>query len=610
MTSPRESGGVYRLKPELNEPDGTTPSPTVHQRPLEPSSTRTWLLFGFMVLAGCTLTARLVWYQFKGPIPSASANEQQVDPTLSRGTITDRNGYPLAMDLFSYRIVADPKLIGPENFEAVAQAYAPLLGVSAEHIFRTLQENAQRRDAELAMVDLDTGAQIAGDPYYTVTAQIRPRTIFPETFMAAQVLGYVDSERHGQYGLEAKYDDFLRVPTAFLRALPTPQFDEPNPELAKLIANSEFLPSAFQHDLILSLDRVIQYIAEENLRHAVEEFEAEGGTVIVMDPHSGAILAMANWPTFDPNRFSDFSARKEVFTNPAVDAFYEPGSVFKLITYAAALEKEVITPETIYLDEAEFVYYEQVVKNWDERGHGEVTTTEALAQSLNVVAAKIAIDLGASEFYKAVSRFGFGQTTGIDLPNELPGIVTNPHKSGWVPGSLATNSFGQGISVTPLQMANAVATIADGGVRHRAFIVQALIKDGHVRVIAPQAQSRAISTETAAELTEMMVTTVQHIPAAIIPGYRIAGKSGTAQIPNPVTGKYEKKVTNTTFVGFLPADDPQFVILAKLNRPRSNTWASKTAANLFRAVAHDLIINYGIPKDTQYQPPTVPANPQ
>lgn len=594
MKSPRDSGGVYRLKPNLTVPE--TPSPPAQSRPFRPSSGRVWFFYSIIVLLAIVLTVRMIWNYTQGsPVAEASGDLRRLFP---RGTITDRRGNPLAMDSFITIVSVSPKRMNPAAYRTVASALAPLMpNLNEDAILRKIQDHAQDEYLELGYTSLeqfDAVRELFGLPGVNIP-DILPHRIYPEGSLAAQSIGFTDRDRYGRSGIERRYDDALRYPKSTFD--PPPSLSHIPPELDEIIQQSEFLPSPFHKDIILTLDRVLQYMAEENLRHAISEFQATAGNVIIMDPKTGEILALANWPNFDPNHYADFSNHQELYQNTAIEAIYEPGSVFKLITYAAALEKGVITPETEYEDEALFVYYEQKIQNWDRRGRGVVTANEALAQSLNVVSAKIAIDLGARDFYKAVSLFGFGQPTGVELPNDLAGLVTSSRKNGWVPGSLATNSFGQGISVTPLQMANAVATIANGGVRYRPHIVLGKIEGSKVTYVEPQPKERVISEETAHTLTEMMVNVTLHTPAAIIRGYRIAGKSGTAQIPKPGSRGYEENATNTTFVGFFPADDPQFVVLAKLDRPQTSEWASQTAAHLFRAVAHDLIVHFNIPED-------------
>ncbi|NOZ70781.1 MAG: penicillin-binding protein 2 [Chloroflexi bacterium] len=607
MSAPPPSRpGIYRLPPDtFKRAKQSSSSEESVPKNVHPSEGRIKSLLGLIILFGALLAARLILYQLTGLPPQTDASGRNViDKTLGRGTIADRNGHPLAIEYFQYNITADPLGIGPQNFEAIAKAYAPRLGTTPSQIVQTLEQalatNPNARYAMLASgVGPEIGESIRAEGYYTITAKPLPKRYYPEGFLAAPILGYVDADRRGQYGLERKYDSFLRASTRLLRPFPTPQLAADHDDLNNAITNSLFLPSYVQHDLILTLDRSLQYLAEQDLRQGIEQYEADGGVIIIMDPKTSAVLAMASWPTFNPNTYSDFADDPNIFINPAINIIYEPGSVFKLITYAAALDKGVITPNTVYQDEDLYVYQEQEIRNWDERSHGRVTTTEALAQSLNVPTAKIAVDLGANEFYKAVNRFGFGQNTGIELLNELPGIVKSPGKNGWYPGDLATNAFGQGISVTPLQMINAVAAIAAGGVRHRAYIVEGIINEGTLRATEPQALSRAISPETAATLTEMMVTTVDRMAGARIEGYRIAGKSGTAEIPLP--GGYKDERTIASFTGFFPADDPQFVVLIKLDRPKTSRWATHTAAPLFQTVAQDIINLCGIPDDSSRQ---------
>jgi cell division protein FtsI/penicillin-binding protein 2 len=303
---------------------------------------------------------------------------------------------------------------------------------------------------------------------------------------------------------------------------------------------------------------------------------------------------MASWPDFDPNQFTQVGDAN-AYRNPSVNDPYEPGSVFKLITYAAALEKGVITPQSRFLDTPAYTYGEREIQNWDRTGHGQVTAAEALAESLNVTTAKIAVKLGKVEFYRAVKRFGFGQFTGVELAGEHRGWVKIPGKEGWYPADTAINSFGQGISVTPLQMANAVAAIASDGVLYRAHVVGQVVDGERVVTIEPQALNRVISPATAHTLTKMMVDTVKRTPDVPIEGYSIAGKSGTAEIPLP--SGYVDQDTIVSFAGFFPADEPQFVILVKLDRPKTSKWATYTAAPLFRAVIAHLIEMHSIPPD-------------
>ena len=547
-------------------------------------------LFAFFVLI---LVAQLVRYQVFGLEPApASGRAYDRNKKLPRGVIVDERGHPLAMDRYRYQVILAPRDI--QDKAGLAREIAPLLGMNPVELQTLLEENADSVNLPLGIIDdMEAGetilAMFADDP--SITVHPLPERLYPEGSLAAHVLGIVNSDRQGVYGLEGYFDSFLRAPNEALPLIPEKQLLA----MRASLPDSLFVPSPVSRDLVLTINRSVQDMVEKALADAIAKHEAESGSAIVMDPRTGAILAMASSPTYDPNKYSlvqDYA----IFSNPAISAQYEPGSVFKLITFATALETGVITPETEFMDEDEFVYGERTIRNWDGKGRGRVTATEALVQSLNVTTAKIAVALGADEFYRAVRRFGFGQLTEIELANEIAGQIKSPGREGWYPADLAINSFGQGISVTALQMANAVATIAAGGVRYRPHIVRQIVNEDQVITTRPKPLSRAISAQTAATLTQMMVETVNRIERARIDGYAIAGKSGTAEIPLP--GGYTDPYPIASFAGFFPADDPQFVALVKLVRPKTSRWATQTAAPLFRTICEELIRLYSIPPDS------------
>lgn len=602
-----DQGSLYRLRPE-----GAAETP--HAPPSRPTARggggdvlprhRILIALGLMGVLGVILVAQLIRYQAFGVVPQVvlASSQTDVDPLLMRGTIVDRNGHPLALDSFTYDVIIDPLAI--KEPEKAAEKLAPLLDMAPADIANTIRENSNLRYLVLARgVGPEAGEQIKSgeifsdtDAYaYAITVEPRPKRYYPEGNLASHVLGFVPENRRGYYGIEGYYDSFLRQRSRGQRPLdpPTPmrlKSEETLPELPE----SPFIPSYVQQDLVLTLDRTVQHVAEVELAAAIEKYEAEGGSIIILEPNGSAVLAMASWPGFNPN---DPLLEEElgVYVNPVITDQYEPGSVFKLITYAAALEKGTVTPETVYEDEDEYIYGERPIQNWNRVGIGKVTVAEALAKSLNVPTAKIAVDMGADEFYKRVSLFGFGQLTGVELQGEITGLVKVPGKAGWYPADLATNAFGQGISVTPLQMANAVAAIASDGVLYQPHVVHQIIDGERFRTIEPKPINIAISAETAKTMIQLMVNTVENTAKAKLKGYAIAGKSGTAEIPLP--GGYKDKLTIASFAGFFPADDPQFVILVKLDRPKADRWATNTAAPTFREVVQRLIDLYAIPPD-------------
>jgi cell division protein FtsI/penicillin-binding protein 2 len=331
----------------------------------------------------------------------------------------------------------------------------------------------------------------------------------------------------------------------------------------------------------------------------MREHQAEGGTIIVMDPRTFEILALTSLPDYDPGSYLDFFDRSPLpFEDPAVSQQYEPGSVFKVLTVAAALDSGLVTPETTYHDQGWIEVGGLAMANASRRAYGEQTVADILIKSLNVGAVWLSTQMGPDVFYRYVQAFGIGQPTGVDLAGEVSGQLWLPQDyEHWHDSNLGTNAFGQGLAVTPLQMITAVATVANEGARLRPHVVaHRIAPDGTVSTFRTVVEDQAISPATARTLTEVMVRVVEEgVPEARVEGYRLAGKTGTAQIPVP--GGYDKEGTITSFVGFGPVPDPRLVILVKLDRPQASSWASDTAAQSFHRLASQLFVVLGIPPD-------------
>jgi cell division protein FtsI/penicillin-binding protein 2 len=352
--------------------------------------------------------------------------------------------------------------------------------------------------------------------------------------------------------------------------------------------------------LILTLDRNIQYIAEQELRRALDEYGSKSGTVVILEPKTGAILAAVSLPTYNPNDFAH--ADPSLLADPSVSKMWEPGSIFKVITWAAGLDSGTISPGTTFYDPGALEVGGRIIQNWDRRGHGQVTMTDGLIQSLNTVAAFASTSMGKEPFYNYLRRFGFGALTNVDLASEGPGMMKQPGDSYWFPSDLGTNAFGQGIAVTPMQMIVAISAVANQGTLMKPHIVHQFVTTDpltgkqQIVPVEPMVVRRAISQEAAATLTEMMVQVVeQNTTKAQVPGYRIAGKSGTAQIPTAYG--YHPTDTIGSFIGFAPADDPRFIVLVKLDIPTSSPWGTQTAAPAFRAITERLFAYLQIPPD-------------
>jgi cell division protein FtsI/penicillin-binding protein 2 len=502
-----------------------------------------------------------------------------------RGTIRDRNGHILALDIFEFEITAAPPMI--VNPEEVADRLAPFLDRPRGEILELLKSG--RPHVRLARrVPQQIGETIESWGLRGIGVEPRPKRVCAENNLAAHVLGFVNETNNGYYGVEGYYNQVLKGQAGEGQGERDPAGNYIPIGLHRLA------PPQNGRDLVLTIDRTIQYMVEEELEKAIARYGAETGTIIVMEPKTGSILAMASYPSYDPNRFAETPV--EVFVNPSVSAHYEPGSVFKIITMAAGLDAGVIAPQSTFYDSGSIEVGGRTIMNWDRRGHGLVTMTDVLAQSLNVGAAYVSTTLGRERFYTYVRRFGFGRITEVDLASEGPGRLRLPGDGEWHESDLGTNSFGQGMAVTPLQMIAAVAAVANDGLMVKPHVVEKIVDGQHVTTIQPVAVRRVISPQAAEQLTWMLVEAVQkETDLATVPGYKIAGKTGTAQVPIP--GGYHPNWTIASFIGYAPPEAPAFIVLVNIDKPAVEPWGSKVAAPVFKAVAEQLFILLGIPSD-------------
>jgi cell division protein FtsI/penicillin-binding protein 2 len=519
---------------------------------------------------------------YLGTVASASApgGTPRFPLHAQRGSIWDRSGDLVAAERYTFAVFAAPyEILDASVFSGIV---APHLGRDRAEIAALVTDRTQRwvsLDAEVPMATARTlrDLQITG-----LHLQRRARRAYPLGDEAAHITGFVDAEGHSHYGLEAWYDDFLRG------------------REGSYAGNFGSDPRAFRapvdgSDLILTIDRGIQRAAARALRDAVAAETATGGSAIVLDARTGAVLASTSVPTYDPADYA--AADPEWYRDPVVAALYEPGSVLKAVTVSAAIDRGAVPIGWTYEDEGSISVNGMVIMNWDGLPHGTATLTDLLQQSLNVGAVRVAQALGPDRFYDALAAFGFGALTGVDLASESPGIVAWPDADEtWFEGNLATNSFGQGIAATPLQMAAAMAAIANDGRLMRPYLVSEIVSaDGQVRHIRPQPVRDVIAPETARRTRRMLADVVSgRVTQAAIPGYTVAGKTGTSQIPTE--DGYEEHDTIASFVGMVPADDPRLVILVKVDRPDS-VRGSDAAAPVFRTIARVTLETLGIPPD-------------
>jgi cell division protein FtsI/penicillin-binding protein 2 len=548
------------------------------------------LTFGVTVVVG-----RLVYYQvlLHEELDQKARTQRTWEKEVPsrRGYIADANGNVLALDVIEWEIgVSPPLVVEPDG---LADRLSALLGLPRAEVSATLTAKVPWR--RLATdVEYGIGEEIDSLEAGGITCTPLPRRYYPEGGLFAHILGIVSTTGDGYYGVEGYHNQLLKGNKGTKQVEQGPDGEElPRPPLG-------MTPSMAGTSVLLTVDRNIQFIAEQELRRALDESGAESGTVVIMAPQTGAILAAVSYPIFDPNDFEH--ADTDLLADPSVSKMWEPGSIFKIITWAAGLDSGTISPGTTFYDEGALEVGGRVIRNWDRKGHGYVTMTDGLVKSLNTVAAFTSTSLGKDRFYTYLRRFGFGTLTNVDLASEGPGMVKLPGDSNWFPSELGTNSFGQGIAVTPMQMITAVSAVANKGTMMKPYVVSEYIaldpETGEPQTIQvePMVVRRAISPETAETLTSMLVSVVEDgATKAQVPGYRIAGKTGTAQIPTPYG--YHPNDTIGSFVGFAPADDPQFIVLVKLDKPTASPWGSQTAAPAFRAIAERLFAYMQIPPD-------------
>lgn len=516
---------------------------------------------------------------------------REVELPPPRGYVADANGHILATNTNLWDISISSEQVRDADY------LTRIMGRSLALDERWLKDEirASRRWIPLARrVRHERGEAIAGLELDGLTCEPQPTRIYPMADLVSHVLGIVNDTGEGFYGVEGYYNPSLKGLPGMMQ-LEVDPLEEPIPG-----PPVDYRPPEAGTSLVLTLDLNIQYIAHQELHRAMEEYRAESGTVIVMDPKTGALLAVVSLPAYDPNQFAH--AEPSLLADPSVSSMWEPGSIFKIMTWGAGIDSGAITPEMTVFDEGQMEVGGRTIENSDRKAHGNVTMTEALARSLNTVAAYVSTTMGKEQFYNYVRRFGFGNLTGVDLASEGPGRLKLPGDSDWFPSELGTNSFGQGIAATPMQMITAVAAVANQGRLMRPHIVQQRIMEdetnGRIRVtsVEPEVVRAAISSDAAATLTDMLVEVVERkATEARIEGYRIAGKTGTAEIPTAVG--YHPTDTIVSFVGYAPADNPDFIVLVKLDRPKASRWAAHTAAPAFRAITQKLLVYRQIPPD-------------
>jgi cell division protein FtsI (penicillin-binding protein 3) len=523
--------------------------------------------------------------------------QRTLEITPKRGAIYDRNMHPLAMSVPVESAFAVPAEIG-DNKAMAARLLSGVLGIPRD-VLEARFESGGSFVWILRKLPPDKAEAVRALNLKGVYLQGENQRYYPKRELASHVLGFVDLDEKGLGGIEYGLDSTIRGKS----------------EKIVVMADARqrwFDGGAAQKDqganVVLTIDEKVQYIAERELAAAIAKTHALAGTVIVQNPNNGAILALANWPKFNPNSPND--VKNEARMNRAVSAIYEPGSTFKLITLAAAFDQNLIRPEEVFNCENGAVYVAGH-RIRDHKPFGLLTVSDILAQSSDVGAIKIAIRVGAPKFYEYIRAFGFGQQTGIDLPSESRGLLRRLEN--WTPVSIGSISMGQEVGVTPLQLVTAVSSIANGGTLYKPYVVAELRRGDQpmalTGAVAPSEPKEVIRPETAATLRRLMEGVVLNGTGKLarLDGWTAAGKTGSAQKIDPATGRYSPTQLIASFTGFAPINDPAVTILVSLDSPVGPHEGGMVAAPVFKRIAEQVLPYLDVPRDVPLSPKLMQA---
>lgn len=553
------------------------------------------ILFGFFVLLTCLLGWRLFQKQIsEHSIYKAQAESQYIvkkDVPAVRGKIISSDNFPLATNERLYQLTVVPRYISSNDRPDVAHKLASFVGKSEEEVFGLINNDKYYIAPLKTRMTEKEGEDIAALKIKGVLVTPESVRSYPEGQLAAEVLGFVDSSGNGRYGLEGFYNDELK-------GIGGEIFGKRDTK-GRLFDVSDQVDAHNGADFVLTIDRKIQFKAEEILADAVSRYKSDSGTLIIVEPKTGKILAMANMPTFDPNNFNKVpSDQQNVFNNEAINNAYEPGSIFKPLIMAAAIDQGKVQPDTKNTFGASVKVDSYTIKTSTGQAYGEETMTQVLENSDNVAMVWISELLGKDNMYKYIKNFGFGRKSGIELDSESAGDVADSKK--WPNSQRATIAFGQGLTTTPLQVLMATAALANQGKLMQPYIVDKVIDvDKKEQVRQPKEVAQVVRADTASKVTQMMVSVVVrgHGKKAAVMGYDVAGKTGTAQVPSPSGGYYADRHIGS-FAGFAPANDPKFAMIVRLDNPKNVDWAESSAAPTFGAMAKWLLDYMAIPPTT------------
>ena len=552
---------------------------------------RIFVVFGLAFFLMGSVLFRLFEKQVLEHQDFVKAAETQSTATTAtpapRGKIyaKDKDGqlYPLAISQWRYQLLVSPRQV--KNKEKLADALADdLPELKESEIFSKINNDKLYVPPLLKGLDEIKAQAITKKRYAGVFVVPELARVYPEgDKVAPQVLGFVGADGLGKYGVEAVHDDTLRGKSGSTKAK--------RDSLGRLIDILSTEKSQPGSDVVLTIDYNLQFVVETKLREALEKFQADAGSIVVMEPKSGAIMAIAGQPNFDPNNFSSLKGDELFkFLLPAASNVYEPGSVFKPLTMAAAIDQKLVEPETTNVFGKSVKVRDREIFNAEFKTYGKETMTQVLENSDNVAMVWISSLLGADKEREYFEKFGFGQKSSLDIIGEQAGRL--PPKKEWNDVLRSTAAFGQGVSSTTVQLAAAYSVIANGGSLVTPHVAEKAIRNEEVQKFEHPSRGQVISPETAAKVRQMLLSVVEngHGKRARVAGVKVGGKTGTAEVPNPQGGYFEDRHIGT-FAGMFPVDDPKVVMVVRLDNPKTVAFAESSAAPTFGEIANWLV-NY------------------
>lgn len=544
------------------------------------------ILFFFFIFFFIGILIKLFYIQVIDPNAFKTDDYLKTRKTMpERGRILDRNNQPLVLNQDNYQLFLEPKKM--VDREQLIESLNKALSIDKASLEAKIDETKQWL-ALKSNLSRDKKTEVESFKIKGIGFEESFKRYYPESSLAAHLLGFVGKNTEGKdvgyFGIEGFYNQDLAGLPGFFKTerdlLGRPIF----------IGTQEKIEPENGRDLTLTIDRSIQAITKNKLMEGLEKYDAKEGCIIVADPKNLQILSLVCLPDFDLDQYYLFS--EAYFKNPSISDLYEPGSTFKPLIMAAALEEKAVKPDEIYNEEGPITIGEYTIRTWNNKYEGKISMTRILEKSSNVGMVYVGQKLGEEKLYRYLKKYGFGEKTGVDLQGEASGFIK--HKETWYPIDYATVSFGQGIAITPIQMLRAFTVLINGGNLFKPYVVKAMQNEGNKKEVEPKLKGKIISKKTSEIIKEMLIAAVENgeVKWAKPKNMSVGGKTGTAQIP--IAGHYDPTKTITSFIGFAPAQNPRFIALVVLKEPKSSQWGAETAGPLFFNLAKELYIYYNI----------------